>query len=145
MHDIFVWSQETPKGTPEYIVEYDARPSEAPPLLQTLKRHILRSRVKLRDVSEEYDVWAAFGPSESRAAWDIPHDWSFAQSGVVEPLWNEGDLPSWGSERGVLRDRRAHGLGERLLVRKGDRRKSTIGLSCVFEGFMMHSGKIFSS
>ena len=129
LHDVFVWTQETPKGTPQYIVEYDASPSEAPPLLPMLKRHVLRSKVKLRDVSEEYDVWAAFGPSESFPEWETERQWTFARSGVVEPVWSDASVLPWGWSRGLLRDRRAVGMGERLLVRKGDRRKHTLSLA----------------
>ena len=32
-----------------------------------LQRHVLRSKVKLRDVTEEYDVWAAWGSEKERS------------------------------------------------------------------------------
>lgn len=122
LHDIFIYAHTNPAGRSGYLVEYDARPSEAPPVLPTLKRYVLRSKVKLRDVTEEYDVWAAWG-SEAEKAWETERRWDFAHSGVIEPVWDkDGDWP-WGSAPGILRDRRAVGMGHRVLVRKGDRRK----------------------
>ena len=91
-----------------------------------LKRYVLRSKVKLRDVSDEYDVWAAWG-SEGEARWETERRWSVAKSGAVEPVWEggEGAWP-WGDEADRLRDRRAVGLGYRMLVRKGERRKCSL-------------------
>ncbi|KAI0356577.1 Aminomethyltransferase folate-binding domain-containing protein [Trametes cingulata] len=120
LHDIFIYSHTTPTGRSGYLIEYDARPSEAPPMIPMLKRYVLRSRVKIQDVTEEYDIWAAWG-SEREKEWETERHWDFARSGVIEPVWNaEGEWP-WGSTPGVLRDRRAVGMGHRLLVRKGDR------------------------
>ena len=122
LHDIFLWAHTTPAGRQGYLIEYDGQPSEAPPLMPMLKRYVLRSKVKLRDVTEEYDVWAAWG-SEKEKSWETERTWDFARSGVIEPVWDkDGEWP-WGSTQGLLRDRRAVGMGHRLLVRKGDRRK----------------------
>jgi hypothetical protein len=41
---------------------------------------------------------------------------------VAEPQWDETAEWPWGSEDEVLHDRRAPGMGKRLLVRKGDLR-----------------------
>ncbi|KAI9001256.1 Aminomethyltransferase folate-binding domain-containing protein [Trametes punicea] len=120
LHDIFIYAHTESSGRSGYLVEYDARPSEAPPMLPMLKRYILRSKVKLRDVSEEYDVWAAWG-SEKEKNWETERRWDFARSGVIEPVWDKNGEWPWGSEPSILRDRRAVGMGHRLLVRKGDR------------------------
>ncbi|KAL1946683.1 hypothetical protein VTO73DRAFT_14787 [Trametes versicolor] len=120
LHDIFIYAHTTPTGRTGYLVEYDGRPSEAPQILPVLKRHVLRSKVKLRDVSEEYDVWSAWG-SETEKSWETARQWEFARSGVIEPAWSQDGEWPWGSAPGVLRDRRAVGMGHRLLVRKGER------------------------
>ncbi|KAI0751419.1 Aminomethyltransferase folate-binding domain-containing protein [Daedaleopsis nitida] len=120
LHDIFIWAHTTPTGRQGYLVEYDASQSDAPPMLPMLKRHVLRSKVKIHDVTEEYDVWAAWG-SEKEKTWETERKWDFARSGVIEPQWDkDGEWP-WGSTESVLRDRRGVGMGHRLLVRKGDR------------------------
>ncbi|KAJ7095320.1 Aminomethyltransferase folate-binding domain-containing protein [Mycena belliarum] len=121
LYDIFVYTRTTPTGQPGYLIDYDSRPSEAPPLLDMIKRFILRSRVKVRDASDEYDVWGVWGsPGENLQA--QPH-WKWSESsGIAEPAWNNstGEWP-WGAEDEALQDRRAPGMGKRLLVRKGDR------------------------
>ncbi|PCH41382.1 Aminomethyltransferase folate-binding domain-containing protein [Wolfiporia cocos MD-104 SS10] len=120
LYDVFVYAQPGARGTPGYLIEHDARASDAPPLLPMLKRYVLRSKVRLRDVSDEYDVWAAWGSAREQA-WETARRWAHALSGAAEPLWDSADAPPWGAEPGVLRDRRAVGMGHRLLVRKGDR------------------------
>ncbi|KAJ7129754.1 Aminomethyltransferase folate-binding domain-containing protein [Mycena epipterygia] len=119
LYDIFVYTRTTPDGQRGYLIDYDSRPSEAPPLLGLLKRYILRSRVKVRDASDEYDVWGAWGlPSEEE---ESKRHWKWAEnSGVAEPAWNSTDEWPWGSKDEAINDRRAPGMGRRLLVRKGD-------------------------
>jgi folate-binding Fe-S cluster repair protein YgfZ len=82
-----------------------------------LRRHVLRSKVRIRDASDEYDVWAAWG-SDAKA--DNSRRWVRAPSGALEPVW---DSWPWGLEGEALLDRRADGMGSRRLVRKGDRRE----------------------
>ncbi|KAF9498406.1 Aminomethyltransferase folate-binding domain-containing protein [Pleurotus eryngii] len=121
IHDIFVYTSIDAAGRPGYLIEYDASAGtpDSDSLLAILKRHVLRSKVKLRDVTSEYDVWAVYG-SENESAWEQPRRWKQAVSNVVEPEWSEEEWP-WGTEHGVIRDRRAPGMGKRVLVRKGDK------------------------
>ncbi len=121
LHDAIVYTKKDAKGQDGYIIEFDSRESEAPPLLQALKRFVLRSKVKIQDVSSEYDVWAIWG-SEKEGGWEGPRQWNWARSGVVEPVWAEDDPWPWGSEELSIRDRRAVGMGNRVLVAKGDKR-----------------------
>ncbi len=82
-----------------------------------LKRHVLRSRVRLRDASDEYDIWAAWGYDGKVGN---ARRWMRAQSGAIEPVW---DSSPWGLVGEALVDRRAEGMGTRRLVRTGDRRE----------------------
>lgn len=118
MYDVFLYTQQTPTGLPGYLLEYDCRSSEAQPMLPMLKQYILRNKVKIRDVSDQYDVWAAWG---SESIPEVPKTWNWARSGCVEPVW--GDNWPWGTEHESVADRRADTLGRRSLVRKGDKRK----------------------
>jgi hypothetical protein len=86
-------------------------------LLPVLKRHVLRSKVRIRDASDEYDVWAAWGHNVTTGS---PRRWTRTQGGAIEPGW---DLSPWGSEGEALIDRRADGMGSRTVMRKGDRRE----------------------
>ncbi|KAJ7700021.1 Aminomethyltransferase folate-binding domain-containing protein [Mycena rosella] len=119
LYDVFVYTRTDPKGQVGYHIDYDSRPSEAPPLLDLLKRYILRSKVKVRDASDEYDVWGVWGtPAEEEEA---ERHWKWSEtSGIAEPIWNTADEWPWGAQDEVLHDRRAPGMGKRLLVRKGD-------------------------
>ena len=79
-----------------------------------LKRHVLRSKVRVRDASDEYDVWAAWG---NDCVTGSPRQWTRTQGGTIEPLWDWPQMP----DSGPLIDWRADGMGLRRLVRKGDR------------------------
>ncbi|KAI0049601.1 Aminomethyltransferase folate-binding domain-containing protein [Auriscalpium vulgare] len=128
IYDAFVHTHDAPSTSsapaPSYIIEYDASPSptpDTPPLLAMLKRYVLRAKVRLRDVTEEHDVYASWNPQaplEERR-------WIWSRSGVVEPVWGHSTdgVGAWGVEGDgvrVLRDRRAVGMGLRRIVRKGD-------------------------
>lgn len=126
LNDILLYPKKNARGHDGYFIEYDSRPSESPPLLQTLKRFILRSKVKVEDVSNDYDVWSIWG-SEDTKKWENPRKWTWARSGVIEPSWDPSEGWPWsdgGGETLSLRDRRAVGMGRRVLVRKGDKRMS---------------------
>ncbi|KAJ7498986.1 Aminomethyltransferase folate-binding domain-containing protein [Mycena latifolia] len=119
LYDVFVYTRTNPTGQRGYLIDYDSRPSEAPPLLDLIKRYILRSRVKVRDASDEYDVWGVWGSPGEEA--EAERTWKWAEnSGVAEPAWNSTEKWPWGVQDEALQDRRAPGMGRRLLVRKGD-------------------------
>ncbi|KAG1892542.1 hypothetical protein F4604DRAFT_1875856 [Suillus subluteus] len=109
LYDAFLYNSPTPSLSstgPTYLIEYDPTPSEAPTLMSLLKRYVLRSKVRIRDVSEEWDCLGRMG-------------WNWARSGAVEPVWRTSEWP-WGTENGTILDRRAPGMGKRMLVRKGE-------------------------
>ena len=118
MYDLFLYP--TKAG---YLLEFDSRTSEAPPLLSYLKRHILRSKVKIHNVTDEYDIWAAWGSSHYNS-WETTREWEWAASGsgAVEPSWDHRKEWPWGTDENIIYDARAAGMGRRLLVRKGERR-----------------------
>ena len=118
IYDVFIYTFTSSDSKPSYLIDYESRESAAPPLLSMLKRYVLRSKVKLRDVSEEYDVWAVWGSDSAVEG----RNWNWARSGAVEPDWTGETEWPWGKDDKRIRDRRGVGMGERLLVRKGDRR-----------------------
>ncbi|KAJ3999544.1 Aminomethyltransferase folate-binding domain-containing protein [Lentinula boryana] len=121
LYDLFVFSDHSTNGRPAYVLEYDSHSSDTPSLHDLLKRYVLRAKVKIKDVSQEYDSWAAWG-SEKDLEWDAQRDWLFAGSHAIEPVWPPTEEWPWGSQEHIIRDRRAIGMGHRLLVRKGDQR-----------------------
>ncbi|KAI0301822.1 hypothetical protein B0F90DRAFT_1809932 [Multifurca ochricompacta] len=116
IYDVFVHAMRDAKSQPSYLIEYDATtPTDTPALLPTLKRHVLRSRVRLRDASDEFDVWAAWCHDANANNSKL---WTRTKSGAIEPVW---DSWPWGMEGEALLDRRADGMGLRRLVKKGGR------------------------
>lgn len=77
---------------------------------------MLRSKVKLTPLDDELAVWAAWGQEEP----EIPRKWRWARSGSVEPVWPDDALPWSAGRDNALVDRRAPGMGLRMLVRQGD-------------------------
>ncbi|KNZ79866.1 Putative transferase CAF17, mitochondrial [Termitomyces sp. J132] len=115
LYDVFLYTSSDSASKPIYLLDYDARSSDAPSLISLLKRYVLRSKVKIRDVSEEYDVWASWG---SPAISELTRQWSWTHSGVIQPNWEGLEWP-WGNTNESVWDRRAPGMGKRLLVKKG--------------------------
>lgn len=86
-----------------------------------LKKHVLRSRVRVRDVASEWDVWAAWGKDYS----EPQRQWRFGSQGAVEPVWERG-ISTWaGKDVHRIRDLRAVGMGHRILTPKDALRMST--------------------
>ncbi|KAF9006445.1 hypothetical protein BDQ17DRAFT_1351761 [Cyathus striatus] len=104
LYDVFLYTTKDSAGKPGYLLEYDGGPSEAPSLMSYLKRHVLRSKVRIRDLSEEYDAWAAWG-SPADHSWETPRKWTRTGSGVVEPVWEANAEYPWGIEDHIIRDR----------------------------------------
>ncbi|KAF7355257.1 Aminomethyltransferase folate-binding domain-containing protein [Mycena sanguinolenta] len=120
LYDVFVYTHMNPStGQPGYLIDYDLRPSEAPPLLDLIQRYKLRSKNKDAEVKKH---------------------WKWAEnSGVVEPEWDKAGEWPWGSQNEVLRDRRAPGMGNRMLVRNGDRPPEASSHEMAFpEAYTLH-------
>ncbi|KIK06763.1 hypothetical protein K443DRAFT_674047 [Laccaria amethystina LaAM-08-1] len=116
LYDVFLYPSTNPAGKPGFLLEYDNRLSEAPPLLSYLKRHILRSKVQVRDVSEDYALWASWGATEDQV-WETERQWSWARSGALEPVWDNSTYSPWGTDENIIHDRRAVGMGRRHLLK----------------------------
>ncbi|KAG8771019.1 ccr4 associated factor, partial [Serendipita sp. 397] len=114
LYDVFLWPWQNGDKN-GYLIEYDPRSNEAPSLDSMLKKHVLRSRVSIQKLPDEWDVWATWGGEQSEPA----RQWRFGSQGAVEPLWNNG-VGEWSRpETRRLRDLRAVGMGHRILAQKG--------------------------
>lgn len=58
LHDTFILPQKS-ADKPEYLIDYPKNVTN-PPLLSSIKRYILRSKVKAREASDEWRMWAIF-------------------------------------------------------------------------------------
>ncbi|PVF95870.1 Aminomethyltransferase folate-binding domain-containing protein [Serendipita vermifera] len=114
LYDVFLWPFRADNQKEGYLIEYDPRSSEAPTLESMLKKHVLRSRVKIQNVADEWDVWAAWGQELS----EPERKWRFGSQGAVEPVWKSG-ISTWkGRDASRIRDLRAVGMGLRILTTK---------------------------
>lgn len=123
LYDVFIYPYTT-DGRPGYLIDYDNRPSDATPLLSLLKRHVLRSKVRLRDVSDEWNVWGVWDPASHRVAVPTTREWRPGRSGAMEPLYADDEHhlgAEYHPESIGTKDLRAPGMGDRLLVRAGDK------------------------
>lgn len=80
-----------------------------------LKRHLLRSKIKVRDVSENYDVWATWNPHLTNPGENL---WEYHPTGVIEPTFALDNTYRWGTQPMPFVDSRAFGMGTRALVPK---------------------------
>ncbi|KAG9038246.1 ccr4 associated factor [Tulasnella sp. JGI-2019a] len=166
MYDVLIYpymSQSDPSSsslTPGYIIEYDPRAADdaatststapssnhgaTPTLMSMLKRYILRSKVRVKDVSDEWKLHAMWSSEPGLSPFNTkPDDWRWGRSGAVEPIYQhhpEGNDPSssvhsWVLDSGISEkealwalDRRAPGMGVRVLLR-ADSAKSPLALS----------------
>lgn len=144
-----------------YIIEFDPRPETVrdlgvekapiPALRALLKRFVLRSRVRVTDVSDEWGAWSIWGgEAERQAAQKREKAWTGWRWGVtsaaVEPTWLGGRIPDIRLSAGDQTDARlpfekgkgtgswdwrAPGMGRRVLIPKNEKRKSPLTLiSC---------------
>ena len=129
LYDVFLWPFREDKRE-GYLIEYDPRPSEATPLVSLLKKHVLRSKVRVEEAPDEWEVWSAWGRNKDEPA----RQWRFGSQGAVEPVWNSG-ISAWGGKDGFrIQDLRAAGMGHRILTRKGETRKCSLRIShCILK------------
>lgn len=123
-HNCFI----IPRSANSYLISHES-PAEHPAPLQTLLPPFkLRSKVRIKDVSAEWETWATWG-GEVGGTGPVPtRVWRPGSSGANESQWSwpDGvrDLGIAEEEVGCW-DLRA-GLGMRqLLVPTGQRREST--------------------
>ena len=139
LYDAFIYPTSLPNDpTQSYLIDYptplaeSSADAEVPLLAKHLKRYVLRSKVKLRDVTEEYDSWSILD-SPTNANWTPEQTWKIGSGGAAEVTWamqgDQGTKNLGGREEEVgswdLRGGAGSGsMGKRFLVRKGDKRKS---------------------
>ncbi|CAE7093006.1 unnamed protein product [Rhizoctonia solani] len=140
LYDVFIYPH-TVEGRPGYLIDYDNRPSDSTPILSLLKRHVLRSKVRIRDASDEWKVWGVWDSIPQEGSFPAIREWRTGRSGAVEPLYAE-DEHRLGHEypQGTIgtRDLRAPGMGDRLLVRAGDKPSVTCDVARDETQFTLH-------
>lgn len=100
-----------------YLITHESSDHPAP-LAEHLTPFRLRSKVRIRDVSDEWDVWAAWG-----SAAEGVRRWKFGSGGAAEATWKNIPPLAVGPAEVGCWDLRAAGMGAQILVPKGCSRK----------------------
>ncbi|KAG8881405.1 hypothetical protein FRB97_009600 [Tulasnella sp. 331] len=176
MYDVLIYPYILPSdpssssSPPGYIIEYDPRAADTttttppskngstPTLMSMMKRYILRSKVRVRDVSDEWSLQAVWSSSNDGPVNFKPDDWRWGRSGAVEPVYHDAtahsslpSLKSWifdgvdisAQEALWAVDRRAPGMGVRVLVRTDSSSSSpTLPSSSSSDDYTLHRIKL---
>ncbi|BEJ13415.1 hypothetical protein CspHIS471_0305890 [Cutaneotrichosporon sp. HIS471] len=121
LHTVFCIPSPTRKNT--YLISHESGPNHPAGLMELLPPFRLRSKIKMRDVSDEWDVWSAWG---SEASPDPTGAWRFGNGGAAERVWSwegeiapldlaEGELGCWDLRVGFG----PGGMGRQIFVPKG--------------------------
>ncbi|ORX34961.1 putative transferase CAF17, mitochondrial [Kockovaella imperatae] len=114
-------------STPTYLITHNPASSDTiPPLAQVLAPFKLRSKVRIKDVTDRYDVYQAWGgPLSGDSSREPVRSWKFGSGGAAEASWNwPHGLPVMGlddAESGCwdLRAGFHGGMGRHIVVPKG--------------------------
>lgn len=117
LYDAFIYPKNQGTGLsfphPHYLVEVDAKGIDK--LAKHLKLHKLRAKVEIRNVNDEYDVWAVWNSDKTDLRWAnlISKTSPIPAGGKV--VYESGERPC---EVGT-RDLRCPGMGYRMILPKG--------------------------
>lgn len=121
LHTVFC----IPTRPNSYLIAYEE--AHPVPLDKLLPPFRLRAKVKLQDVSAEWDVYSAWGSDAAPAPNQV---WRFGNGGAAERIWSwDGERTSLGVAESEVAtwDLRAgwgpSGMGKVVLVPKGQRRE----------------------
>lgn len=114
-----------PNEPNSYLISSDA--NHPLPLHKLLPPFRLRAKVRIKDVSEAWDVYSAWGSEASPAPQDV---WRFGNGGAAERLWSwdegrtslglkEGEVGTWDLRAGWG----AGGMGKLVFIPKGQSRE----------------------
>ncbi|EIW73166.1 mitochondrial protein [Tremella mesenterica] len=111
---------------PTYLITHQSPSTHPHPLTTLLPPFKLRSRVRFRDVSSEWDVFSAWGSKEDMEGHKPLERWKFGSGGAAERGWIwEGGVKDLGLKEGEVGcwDLRAGwgSMGKRVLIPKGDK------------------------
>ncbi|CAO3617476.1 unnamed protein product [Cunninghamella echinulata] len=122
LYDVFIYPVNVGENFPhpKYIIDAPLIPGN--PILKHLKRYILRSKVKIKDVSEDYQLYHIWGNKSHK-----PSSLSSTSTSIVEPDVPTGTLIKKNNRLTDIgcEDPRVHGFGYRAVVPK-DQDISTI-------------------
>ncbi|KAJ1678963.1 ccr4 associated factor, partial [Spiromyces aspiralis] len=102
MFDAFIYNQTTGREDPRYLIEVNQRVKDK--LMMMLRFYKLRSRVHIRDATEEYgvwNIWGEMGGKEDRVGWKAWQQDSRAPNMGIRALLEKGSKPRFESSEFV--------------------------------------------
>lgn len=100
-------------GPSRYLITHESAGHPAP-LVNHLTPFRLRSKVRIRDVSDQWDVWAAWGEAAKAT-----RKWKLGSGGAAEATWEHVSPLAVGDTEIGCWDLRAAGMGAQILAPKG--------------------------
>ncbi|KAI9632121.1 putative transferase CAF17, mitochondrial [Dioszegia hungarica] len=124
LHDVFIF----PVQPDRYLITHESPPNHPAPLQKYLQPFKLRSKVRFKDVSAEWDAWGMWGVE---AGSKPERKWKAGSLGAAEASWSWPDgiadlglrsqeVGCWDLRAGV------DGLGQQILVPAGSEPLGTI-------------------
>ncbi|ORX98649.1 Aminomethyltransferase folate-binding domain-containing protein [Basidiobolus meristosporus CBS 931.73] len=104
LYDAFIYPKNQGLNFPSPVFLIECSSDNTKDLLKHIKKYILRSKVKVQDVSEEYNVWNIWGPQAN--SFEIGKSSNVPQGSLI--LKEIGDIR--------CRDTRYPGLGNRVVL-----------------------------
>nr|ODN87071.1 mitochondrial protein [Cryptococcus depauperatus CBS 7841] len=121
LHTVFIF----PRSDTSYLITHESQESHPEPLTKLLPPFKLRSKVRIKDVTDQWDAWSSWGSSLAQI--DSPRRlWKIGSGGAAESHWEwqqgvaqlnlaEGEVGCWDLRAGW------NGMSQQLLVPKGNR------------------------
>lgn len=133
---------------PTYLVIHETPEDHPAPLLATLPPFKLRSKVKIRDATPDWDVWSVWGTEHGQPS--PARTFKLGSGGAAEATWTwqdyrslglaEGEIGCWDLRAGFGSD----ALGRQVLVPKGRSRECARGYSCLLAASLTANADIVS-
>ncbi|WWD22769.1 hypothetical protein CI109_107262 [Kwoniella shandongensis] len=118
-------STSTSGSQQKYLISHESGADHPAPLQSLLPPFRLRAKVKIRDVSSEWDAWSAYGEEGLGEGSRPIRNWRLGSGGAAESqwVWEDGKVRDLGLAEGEVGswDLRAGwgGMGRQLLIPRG--------------------------
>ena len=119
LHTVFIF----PLPDSRYLISHESPPGHPAPLQTFLPPFRLRSKVRIRDVSDQWECWSAWGSEDGAGP---IRNWRMGSGGAAESVWrfdDEQGYPGLGEGEVACLDLRAGfgngGMGRQILVPRG--------------------------
>jgi hypothetical protein len=126
LHTVFIFIRKDTK-IPTYLISHESPANHPAPLAELLPPFRLRSKVRIKDVTEDWNLYSAWGEDIGQGP---RRSWKLGSGGAAESVWSreaggsdlglgEGEIGCWDLRAGF-----GHlGMGRQILVPKASKRE----------------------